>query len=103
MSVIHVNENNINALMKENRPILIDFYAEWCGPCRMVGPIIEKIAAENGDIAVAKVNVENEQALARRFGIASIPTLVVIKDGEVVNRSVGAQPERKILELIGKS
>ena len=100
MSVIHVNQNNINSLIHEDRPVLIDFYADWCGPCRMVSPIIEKIANENGDIAVAKVNVENEHELARRFGIASIPTLVVMRSGEIVGRSVGAQPEHKILSLV---
>lgn len=100
MSVIHVNENNINSLGKDGRPVLLDFYAEWCGPCRMVAPEIEKLAEENKDIVVGKVNVESERALAQKFRVASIPTLIVLKDGEVVNRSVGAIPKERILELV---
>ena len=100
MSVIHVNENSIQSLVKEEKTILLDFYADWCGPCRMVAPIVEEIAKENDDIIVGKVNVDSEHALASKFGIVSIPTLIVLKGGEVVKRSVGAVPKEKILELL---
>ena len=100
MSALKINKEEFEKIRNSEGVVLLDFYADWCGPCRMVSPIIEKIANENGDIAVAKVNVENEHELARRFGIASIPTLVVMRSGEIVGRSVGAQPEHKILSLV---
>ncbi|MBR5307539.1 MAG: thioredoxin [Clostridia bacterium] len=100
MSVIHVNKENFEQLKKEQRPVLLDFYADWCGPCKMVAPIIEQIADERPDIAVAKVNVDDQPELAGAFGVFSIPTLVVMKDGEVVQKSAGARPKEAILELI---
>jgi thioredoxin 1 len=100
MSVIHVNKENFEQLKKEQRPVLLDFYADWCGPCKMVAPIIEQIANERPDIAVGKVNVDEQPELAGEFGVFSIPTLAVLKNGEVVNKSAGARPMQAILELI---
>lgn len=100
MSSIKINKENFESVIKSNEIVLLDFYAEWCGPCRMVGPIIEEIASENPDIAVGKINVDEESELAARYGVFSIPTLVVIKGGELVKKSVGAKPKEQILELI---
>lgn len=100
MSSIKINKENFESVIKNNESVLLDFYAEWCGPCRMVAPIIEEIASENPDIAVGKINVDEESELAARYGVFSIPTLVVIKGGELVKRSVGAKPKEQILELI---
>ena len=79
---------------------MLDFYADWCGPCRMVGPIIEEIAEENPDILVGKINVDEEQELAAAFSVMSIPTLVVLRNGEVVNKSMGAKPKAAILSML---
>ena len=100
MSSIKINQENLKSLIENNESVLLDFYADWCGPCRMVGPIVEEIAVENPDIAVGKINVDEEGELAAEYGVFSIPTLVVIKDGEVVSRSVGAKPKEQILALI---
>ena len=83
-----------------DKTVLLDFYAEWCGPCRMVAPVIEEIASERSDILVAKVNVDDEQELAGKFGVFSIPTLVVMKDGKVVKQSTGARPKAQILAML---
>ena len=101
MSVISVNKNNYPDLERAEKIVLLDFYADWCGPCRMVGPLVEEIAEENSDIIVGKINVDREGELAQRFGIVSIPTLVVLKDGRVVNRVSGARPKEQILALLG--
>ncbi len=100
MSVIKINEENYKSLKSGDKPLLLDFYADWCGPCRMVAPIIEEIAAEHPEIAVGKVNVDSEAGLAREFSVYSIPTLVVVKDGKVVGKAVGARPKEEILALI---
>ena len=100
MSAIKVNKNNINSIMESERPVLLDFYAEWCGPCRMVSPIVDEIAGENPQYVIGKINVESEPELANRFGIISIPTLMVIKGGDIVSRSSGARPKGKILEML---
>ncbi len=101
MSVINItNENFENQVLRAEKPVLLDFWAAWCGPCRMVSPIVDEIAAERSDIAVGKVNVDEQSDLAERFGITSIPTLVVIKNGKIVNRAVGAMPKAKIIEML---
>lgn len=101
MSVINItNENFENQVLRAEKPVLLDFWAAWCGPCRMVSPIVDEIAAERSDIAVGKVNVDEQSDLAERFGITSIPALVVIKNGKIVNRAVGAMPKTKIIEML---
>ena len=99
MSVIKVDKNNFDEIISGDRPVLLDFYAEWCGPCRMVAPVIEEIAAEYPEYAVGKINVDDEPELASKYGVFSIPTLVVMKDGKVSHRLTGARPKEKILEL----
>ena len=100
MAVVILNKTNFEAeVMGSDRPVLIDFYADWCGPCRMVGPIVEEIAEEHPEYKVCKVNVDEEQELAAEFGVMSIPSLFVMKNGEIVNRVMGAQPKARILEL----
>ena len=100
MAVIHANKDNFNELRAGDKPVLVDFYADWCGPCRMVAPIVEEIAAENVDVVVAKVNVDDSPELASEFGVFSIPTLVVLKDGKVAAKSVGAKPKAQILAML---
>ncbi len=101
MSVINGNKNNFNEeVIKSDKPVLVDFWASWCGPCRMVGPIIEEIANERDDIKVVKVNVDEEPELAAEYQIMSIPTLMVFKNGEIANKSMGARPKNQILEMI---
>ena len=101
MSVLNINNVNFNEeVMNSDKPVLLDFWAPWCGPCRMVGPIVEEIAEERVDVKVGKVNVDEQPELARQFGVMSIPTLVVIKDGKVVNQSVGMRPTNQILEML---
>ena len=101
MSAINVNKNNFNQeVIHSDKPVLLDFWAPWCGPCRMVGPILEEIAKERSDIKVVKINVDEEQELAMQFGVMSIPTLVVMKNGKVVNQATGARPKAQILALL---
>ena len=87
-------------IIKGDKPVLVDFFATWCGPCRMVGPIVEEIAQEREDIAVGKINVDEQMELAQQFRIVSIPTLVVMKDGQIANKAVGAMPKEDILALL---
>ena len=101
MSVITVTKDNFeNEVMKSEKPVLIDFWASWCGPCRMLSPTVDQIAEERADIKVCKVNVDEESELASKFGIMSIPTLFVIKNGQVVNQSMGVQPKSAILGML---
>ena len=101
MSVIKINKENFkNEVLNSDKPVLLDFYADWCGPCRMVGPIVSEIADERNDIKVGKINVDEQSELAAQFGVMSIPTLVVIKDGKVVNKAVGARPKDDILDMM---
>jgi len=101
MSAIHINHENFDAeVMNSDKPVLLDFWASWCGPCRMVLPIVEEIAAERADVKVCKINVDEQPELAGRFSVMSIPTLVVIKDGKIVNRATGARPKSQILSML---
>ena len=100
MNALKLNKNNFDSAISSEKPVLLDFYADWCGPCRMILPIVEEIAGERDDIVVAKINVDDEPELAERFGVFSIPTLVVMKNGEVVNKSSGARPKDQILALL---
>ncbi len=101
MAVLNITKNNFEAeVLRSDIPVLIDFWASWCGPCRMMSPIVDEIAAERGDIKVGKVNVDEESELAGAFNVMSIPTLVVIKDGKVVNGAVGVRPKAEILRMI---
>ncbi|MBQ7335961.1 MAG: thioredoxin [Clostridia bacterium] len=100
MSIHKISKNNFEAVKNSNKTILLDFYADWCGPCRMLSPVIDEIAKEREDIIVGKVNVDHEQELAGEFGVFSIPTLVVIKDGQIVNQATGARPKAQILAML---
>ena len=100
MEYILTKENFDEKVIKSEKAVLLDFWAPWCGPCRMLSPIVDEIAEENDGIVVGKINVDNEEDLARRFGIQSIPTLIVMKNGEVAKTSVGVIPKQKILDLV---
>ena len=100
MSVINVTYDNFEEIKNSGKTVLLDFYADWCGPCRMVSPIIDSIAEENPDILVGKINVDNEGELAQAFGVMSIPTIAVLKDGKLVNKSAGARPKSDILAML---
>lgn len=101
MSVIHVDKNNFqNEVMESDKPVLLDFWAPWCMPCRMVGPILEEIAEERSDIKVGKINVDEQPELAGQFQVMSIPTLLVIKEGKIVNQSVGAMQKEAIIAML---
>lgn len=101
MSVIDITRNNFqNEIINSDKPVLLDFWAPWCGPCRMVGPILEEIAGERSDIKIGKINVDEQPELASQFRVMSIPTLIVIKDGKIVNQSMGAKPKNAILAML---
>ena len=101
MSVITINKNNFREeVLCSDKPVLLDFWASWCGPCRMVSPIVDEIAAERSDIKVGKINVDEQPERAGQFQIISIPTLVVVKDGRIVNQAVGARPKAQILAML---
>ena len=101
MSVIRINKDNFqNEVINSKSPVLLDFYADWCGPCRMVSPIKDEIAEERSDVKVGKINVDEESELAEMFGVYSIPALVVMKDGKIVNQALGARPKSQILAML---
>ena len=99
MSVIHIDRNNFQReVLNSDRPVLLDFWAPWCAPCRMVGPILDEIAEERSDVKVAKINIDEQPELASQFGVMSIPTLMVMKEGRIVQQAMGARP--KILSML---
>ena len=101
MSVLQITKDNFEELVKKSeKPVLLDFWATWCGPCRMVAPVVEEIAAERPDYVVGKINVDEEMELALEFGIISIPTLIVIRNGEIARKVVGYRPKPEILALL---
>ena len=101
MAALTINKENFQReVMESDKPVLLDFWASWCGPCRMVGPVIEEIAQERSDIKVGKINVDEQQELASAFRVMSIPTLVVMKGGKVVKQSAGARPQAQILSML---
>ena len=101
MSAMHITKQNFQKeVMESEKPVLLDFWASWCGPCRMAAPVLDQIAGERPDIKVCKINVDEEQELASAFQIMSIPTLMVVKGGKVVRQSAGARPKEQILAML---
>ena len=101
MKVLHINKDNFHQeVLNSDKPVLLDFFASWCGPCRMVGPILDEIAEEREDIKVCKVNIDEQPELASRYRIMTIPTLMVLKDGNIIEQSVGAKPKHQILAMV---
>ena len=101
MKVLHINKDNFHKeVLSSDKPVLLDFFASWCGPCKMVGPILDEIATEREDIKVCKVDIDEQPELASRFRIMSVPTLMVLKDGNIVEQSVGARPKHQILAMV---
>jgi thioredoxin 1 len=101
MKVLHIDKDNFHKeVLNSDKPVLLDFFASWCGPCRMVGPIVDEIAEEREDIKVCKVDIDEQPELASRFRIMSVPTLMVLKDGNIVDQSIGAKPKHQILAMV---
>ncbi|HPG92415.1 MAG TPA: thioredoxin [Clostridia bacterium] len=98
--IVITNENFDKEVLQSEKTVLIDFYADWCGPCKMLAPIVEKVAEEREDVKICKVNVDNERQLAMNFDVMSIPTVVVIKQGKVYRKSVGLVQKQKLLEML---
>ena len=101
MSVLHITKENFeNEVLNSDKPVLLDFFAVWCGPCKMIAPVLDEIAEEREDIKVCKVNVDEEPELAAKYQVMSIPTLFVIKDGQITNQALGARPKAQILAML---
>jgi thioredoxin 1 len=100
MAVVMVTNENFDEIKNSEKPVLLDFYADWCGPCKMVSPLVDQIGDEHPEFLVGKVNVDDEEDLAEQFGVMSIPMLVVMKNGEVVSKQVGVAPKEKILDML---
>lgn len=101
MSVLHINHESFEKIIAQNgKAVLVDFWATWCGPCRMIAPVLEEVAKERPDVTVCKVDVDEERELALEYGVSSIPTLLVFRDGKVVNQSIGAMPKERILAML---
>lgn len=100
MSLVITKENFESEVLKSDKPVLVDFWAAWCGPCKMLSPVIDEIAEERSDIKVGKINVDEQPELASQFAVMSIPTLIVFKNGEVANKSIGVQPKDAILSML---
>ena len=100
MAIFKVTSDNFEQVKTSDKPVLLDFYADWCGPCRMVGPLVEQIAEDHPEYLICKVNVDDEPGLAAQFGVVSIPTLVVMRDGQVISQSAGARPMHQILAML---
>ncbi len=102
MSVVEITSENFDAeVAKSDKPVLVDFWAEWCGPCKMLSPVVDEIAEEVSNVKVGKINVDEQQDLAEKYGVMSIPTLILFKGGEVAETSVGVVPKDAILKMIG--
>lgn len=100
MSVLHINKDNFDSVKTSEKLVLLDFYADWCGPCRMISPIVEEIAKENPQYLIGKINIDKEPELAQQFHVLSIPTLALVKDGNVINQLIGAKPKEVILNML---
>ena len=101
MSVLHINRESFEKIIAQNgKTVLVDFWATWCGPCRMIAPVLEEVAKERPDVTVCKVDVDEERELALEYGVSSIPTLLVFRDGKIVNQSIGAMPKERILAML---
>ena len=101
MSVLHINHESFEKIIaQDGKTVMVDFWATWCGPCRMIAPVLEEVAKERPDVTVCKVDVDEERDLALEYGVSSIPTLLVFRDGKVVNQSIGAIPKERILAML---
>lgn len=101
MSVLHINHESFEKIIaQDGKTVLVDFWATWCGPCRMIAPVLEEVAKERPDVTVCKVDVDEERELALEYGVSSIPTLLVFRDGKVVNQSIGAIPKERVLAML---
>ena len=101
MSVLHIDNNNFQPEVLESTvPVLLDFWAPWCGPCRMIAPVLDEIASDRADIKVGKINIDEQPELAMQFGVMSIPTLIVMENGQIINKSMGARPKKAILNML---
>ncbi len=101
MAVLKITAQNFEQeVLQSDKPVLVDFYADWCGPCKMMAPVIDEIAEEAADIKVGKLNIDNEMEIAQKYGVMSIPTLIVFKNGEEVKRDLGAKPKKAVLDML---